>query len=260
MPKGKGRRVKRKNVAASDGWTVVTHSDSNSSATNGASSSLEDARPKRTVDGLTVDRLLEDLGKLQSRWEETPCARQLTDILGKREWKVEQAVCIGIGSFSLDWEHRHRSMWQLVLFLAVVKLVTISKPQLKLFAQEPAFTPLDIDLLSAVSINVLTTNIESHITSKSFVFAPFVDWNLLLPIFLKDKDPDLYIGNEILDDYGPYARTEEKERRRKECEAIAQGFLKGRQSMKVPEFSLHAHALNGLVSSHKVQKSTGEQE
>lgn len=74
-----------------------------------------------------------------------------------------------------------------------------------------------------------------------------MDWFILLPIFLKNKDPDLYIGNEILDDYSQYAKSEEKERALEECNEIGKAFIEGRECVRVPDFALHAHALNGLV-------------
>lgn len=74
-----------------------------------------------TVEGLTAETLLSDFKARQQRWKATECARQLRNVVEKRESKVEVAVCIGIGSFSRDWEHRHRSLWQLVLFVDVVE-------------------------------------------------------------------------------------------------------------------------------------------
>jgi hypothetical protein len=77
--------------------------------------------PTDTVEGLTAERLLQDFNNRTERWKASACAQQLEGALEKREWDVAEAVCIGIGSFSRDWEHRHRAMWQLVLFISVVK-------------------------------------------------------------------------------------------------------------------------------------------
>lgn len=118
---------------------------------------------------------------------------------------------------------------------------------MKLYAQEPAFTSLDHDFLSLVSINVCANDIATHITPQSFVFSPFVDWYLLLPIFLKDKDPVLYVGNEILDDYGAYAQSEEKREKLEECNILGQGWLAKRNVVKLRDFEMHPHALNGMV-------------
>lgn len=140
---GRGRgRVKRKQVQSEDGWTVITHGLSNLSLDKGQG----EGRRKRegqdldtvgsmpsTVQGLTIDTLMKDFEKRQERWRDTACARQVKDLLCGRTWDVQEAVCIGIGSFSRDWEHRHRCMWQLVLFMEVVGHRTFSPPLRKLF-------------------------------------------------------------------------------------------------------------------------------
>jgi hypothetical protein len=118
---------------------------------------------------------------------------------------------------------------------------------IRCYAQDPAFTPLDKDFLALLNIQVLDSNLESKITSNSFVYSPFVDWFLLLPTFLKDKSPVLYIGNEILDDYSPYAQTTEKKERLDECNEIGRKWLEGREMVRLGEFEMHANALNGMV-------------
>lgn len=126
QPKAKGRRVKRRQVQASDGWTVVTHASGHSrgSGGNGEKMVLQEARPSRVVEGLTVATLIDEFGKCEKRWRDTECAKQVEAIFARRKWDIQEAICIGIGSFSVDWEHRYRSMWQLVLFMAVVELGT----------------------------------------------------------------------------------------------------------------------------------------
>lgn len=79
------------------------------------------------------------------------------------------------------------------------------------------------------------------------MFSPFIDWYLLLPTFLKDRDPELYVGNEVLDDYTAYAKTEDKRGKLEECNELGKTFLENREVQKVKEFELHAHALNGMV-------------
>jgi hypothetical protein len=127
-PKGKGRRVKRRQVQAGDGWTVVTHTASGRAKRN--EEILEGSHPRALVLGLTVEKLGLEFRELERRFRDTACARQLGEILKyrvmvgegqKSDEGVENAVCIGIGSFSIDWEHRWRALWQLVLFLFVIK-------------------------------------------------------------------------------------------------------------------------------------------
>jgi hypothetical protein len=83
---------------------------------------LQDARSTRIVEGLTVDKLLNEFIAMEKRFGNTECARQVAAILRKRDWSISEAICIGTGSFSVDWEHRYRSLWQLVLFMTVLGL------------------------------------------------------------------------------------------------------------------------------------------
>jgi hypothetical protein len=83
-----------------------------------------------------------------------------------------------------------------------------------------------------------------------------VDWDLLLSVFLKKKDPALYIGNDMLNDYSLYANTEKKKQVLEECNELGKNFLEKRSGFKVLEFGLHAHALNGLVVYWKKVEST----
>ena len=86
--------------------------------------------PSDIVEGLTAEKLLQDFNNRTEKWEATACAQHLETVLVKREWTVMEAVCIGIGSFSRDWEHRHRAMWQLVLFMSVVSHRKLLSPTL----------------------------------------------------------------------------------------------------------------------------------
>ncbi|RYN55860.1 hypothetical protein AA0120_g9819 [Alternaria tenuissima] len=251
--KGRGR-VKRKEVQSDGGWTVITHGLASVSLNDKGKKEIDaGSLPTRTVEGLTAEKLLEDFRTLQDRWEDTLLAKQVKEILeksgGDSGWGVEEAACIGIGSFSRDWAHRWRSLWQLVLFIAVVERLKDDNKDTKLgcFAQDPAFTPLDVEFLSLLSITVLESDLQSRITSQSFVYSPFVDWFLLLPVFLKSKDPVLYVGNEILDDYSVYAQTKEKKERLEECNEVGKKWTEGREKVALREFEKHGNALNGMV-------------
>jgi hypothetical protein len=246
-----GGRVKRQEVESEDGWTVITHglSKLNVDGKTPKSKKHHESRiagvlPSKTVHGLTADRLHSELKNLQERWRDTTVAKQVEELVTKKKWGMKEALCIGIGSFSRDWENRHRSMWQLILFMDVIQ--NLNKEAL-IYAQDPAFTPLDIEFLQLLSITTLDTEIEKHITPESFVYSPFVDWFILLPTFLASKDPMLYVGNEILDDYSVYAQTEDKRAKLAECNELGEKFLSGRETMKLKDFEAHAHALNGMV-------------
>lgn len=237
--KGSGR-VKRREVESEDGWTVITHGMSKVSLGSSSKSAkkekdgITDGLPNKNVTGLTAENLLSDFKKLQERWEDTALAKQIEQTSRNRMWNIHKAICIGIGSFSRDWQHRHRSMWQLVLFLAVISHMNTEKVQM--YAQDPAFTALDTSFLELLDITTTATGIEEHISIASFVYSPFMDWFILLPIFLRDRDPVLYLGNEILDDYTTYAQTEEKKAKVAECNDFGKAFLSRRESIKLRDF------------------------
>ena len=126
-------------------------------------------------------------------------------------------------------------------------IVKQKRSEVALYAQEPAFTSLDHEFLSLLSLNVCIDDIATHITPRSFVFSPFVDWYMLLPIFLKGKDPVLYVGNEILDDYGAFAQSDEKRAKLEGCNELGKRWLERRDMVKLAEFEMHPHALNGMV-------------
>lgn len=146
-------RVKRQQVAAEDGWTVITHGMGNVSLNDKEKGGNMGNKSKNKssidaistmpgiVSGLTPEKVLSEFKMLQERWEDTLLARQIDGIFSKTSdgnadgdagakggWDVTEAVCIGIGSFSRDWAHRWRSMWQLVLFVDVVRKRTSSSP------------------------------------------------------------------------------------------------------------------------------------
>jgi hypothetical protein len=245
---GKTGRVKRQQVESEDGWTVITHGMSKLNVDSKKKSELKVAGqlPSTIVKDLTTEKMLSEFKVLQERWKDTPVAKQIQELLDKRSWAANEAVCIGIGSFSRDWAHRYRSLWQLVLFVDVVSHLHNSS-KIQTYAQDPAFTSLDISFLASLDITTTTAGIEDHITSSSFVFSPFVDWFILLPMFLKGKDPEVYVGNEILEDYGAYAQSEDKKMKVEESNTIGKEFLGRREKVKLRDFEHHAHALNGMV-------------
>lgn len=256
---GKGAgRVKRQQVESEDGWTVITHGVSKMSVNNPDSTATTDSKktskngmqvagqmPSQTVQGMTAEKLQGEFETLREKWADSDVGRQLRSLLREQDLMsvVREAVCIGIGSFSRDWEHRWRSMWQLVLFIDVVAQIEVKA----VHAQDPAFTSLDIEFLKLLNVTAVDDGLEKHITAESFVFSPFVDWFTLLPVFLKERDPALYVGNEILDDYTAFAQSEEKRAKLEECNVLGKAFLEKREVRKVKEFEGHAHALNGMV-------------
>lgn len=70
----------------------------------------------------------------------------------------------------------------------------------------------------------------------------------------------LYVGNEILDDYGMYAQSSEKKERLDECNEVGRKWLAGRRVVKLTEFEKHGNALNGMVVYWREKKDDEEKE
>lgn len=113
-----------------------------------------------------------------------------------------------------------------------------------------------------LSISVTETVIANHITPATFVFAPFVDYYVLLPLFLKGRDPPLYIGNEVQDCYVYLtdAAVRDREGLKEECNGIGRRFLEGREMVRLGEFSLHTNGLEGLVVFWKKDGDEGDKD
>ncbi|KAF1919453.1 hypothetical protein BDU57DRAFT_512551 [Ampelomyces quisqualis] len=252
-------RVKRREVEGEDGWRVVTHGlrrlnvGNEAGKKKGTGKEIAGRVPSQIVKDVTGEKLLGEFGGLRGRWRDTAVARQVEGLVGKRGWSGKSAVCIGIGSFSRDWENRWRSLWQLVLFIHVVEHFG-KEGEVKMYAQDPAFIRLDKEFLKHLNITTLETGIENYITPDSFVYSPFVDWFVLLPTFLATKDPAVYVGNEILDDYTAYAQTQDKKDKLSECNELGRIFLKDRDMVKLNDFEHHAHALSGMVMYHSTNE------
>ncbi|KAI0577894.1 hypothetical protein PtrCC142_003543 [Pyrenophora tritici-repentis] len=292
-------RIKRQQVAAEDGWTVITHGLANVSLVNAEKSSHGDDKGKRNakdnstgkkgtafvlpdvISDITAEKLLAEFKMLQERWRQLGVAGQIDGIFGGRagrkeaeageegekdmengkkdDWDIREAMCIGIGSFSRDWVHRWRSLWQLVLFVDVVGKVIPKDTQIQpitCYATDPAFTQIDTEFLSLLHISALPSSPTSSpspssvITSQTFLYSPFVDWFLLLPTFLKDKDPAVYIGNEVLSDYTLFAQTTEKREMLEMCNEVGRKWSERRRCVKLKEgvgVGASASALGGLV-------------
>ena len=106
---------------------------------------------------------------------------------------------------------------------------------------------MDEEFLDLLAVHVCADDIAAHITPLTFIFSPFVDWYLLIPMFLNNKDPVLYVGNEILDDYTVFAQTEDKKAKLEQCNDMGRNWIEKREMVKLRDFEMHPHALNGMV-------------
>ncbi|OCK85258.1 hypothetical protein K432DRAFT_421950 [Lepidopterella palustris CBS 459.81] len=292
----RAHHVKRVQMPQEDGWTMVTHTSGRRSGLNqskdfshpqriadfaeevdqlrnrGLPRAEFDAEHKRlrkewgyyvpteTKEGLTVTKLVEEYNQMKKRWDETHFAVELRlMILDKAPWNVGEAIAFGTGSFCIDSENRFRSLWQLVLFMHVIKYLSRDGSTIALYAQEPLFHELDEQFLRELNVSVLHGDAASYIKPTSFVYSPFMDWSILLPKILKDKDPMLYVGNRVYPDVKPFANADVMKKLNKkppstsieDCNDIARKFRKHREGIKFPKFELHGTALEGIEMYRK---------
>ncbi|KAF2745483.1 hypothetical protein M011DRAFT_137558 [Sporormia fimetaria CBS 119925] len=201
---------------------------------------------------------MKDYNMKCKQFKETVFHQHLIRVLSRRNWRIETAFFIGSGSFCADWEHRYRSMWQLVMFMVAVEYLRKTNPTIQLLAQEPRYTSLDTNFLTSLNFTLPSEEgAETHQTRTSFLFAPFLDNDALLFSFLarEEGQPCLYIGNEVR---AQYSRENFHERlasdaagnletRLKEAGEIGKRFMRKRRVFRLPEFEGHGNALNGIV-------------
>lgn len=139
--------------------------------------------------------------------------------------------------------------------MLILPIVGAGTNNIQLFAREPRFTSLDEAFLQALNIKAVSTNeeIQPHITPSSFVFAPYVDWTIMLPLYLKDRDPMLYLGNKVQDNY-ERLRGNQSSSNTRECGEIGKAFLLGKSTFRVPDFPLDMHALRDLRAYYREAK------
>lgn len=193
----------------------------------------EPAGPARVMPGMGKEKLLERLGKFRERWAECGCRVGIREVLGRAgvgegggevvksvegaveeeeqrggELTIRGAVCIGLGSLSVDNVAAGvRSMWQLVCFLDIVEMLAGGAEAVALYAEDPVFNALDEEILQELGVTVVQgrrltdgsrqEGAAQYIERDSLVFAPFMPSFMVLEDFLADKDPAIYIGNDV---------------------------------------------------------------
>ncbi|OJD34949.1 uncharacterized protein BKCO1_19000139 [Diplodia corticola] len=188
---------------------------------------------------------------------------------------IRNAVCIGLGSLSVDNVAAGvRSMWQLVCFLDIVGMLNAGggggasggggdgDGGVKMYAEDPVFNDLDVEVFEELGITVVQglrstdgsrqEGAAQFIEPDSFVFAPFMPSFMVLEDFLADRDPAIYVGNDVQATL-ELARSQVRysgdvDERTRRCIRVAEEFLaQGREVVTLPEFDLHEHALAGQM-------------
>jgi hypothetical protein len=108
-----------------DGWSRVEHT---APSRHGNTPSIDSSLP--SVDrSLTVQKLLDEHNRCKKQWVDSEARRWLQQLLARQMaeggWSLNKAVCLALGSPSMSWAHRLRSVWQLVMFMDLVDLGTV---------------------------------------------------------------------------------------------------------------------------------------
>ncbi|CAD0112538.1 unnamed protein product [Aureobasidium uvarum] len=184
-----------------DGWSRVEHT---APPRYGRTAAVDSSLPP--VDrSLTAQKLLDEHNRCKQQWVESDARRWLQQLLARQMteggWSLNKAICVALGSPSLSWANRHRSVWQLVMFMDLVDLV---RPKLnhanefKLYAQEPRFTSLDREFLQSLDIAVLDPpQAEELVDQSTLIFIPCIEWLLELPFMLVAKTSPLYVSSSM---------------------------------------------------------------
>ena len=138
----------------------------------------------------------------------------------------------------------------------VIIVDNFSFKRIKRYIQEPRFTQLDKQFFSYLSITVLESPAASDIVNhETFLYAPFLQWTILLPGFLQSRhDPNLVI-TAALDELSSsdidlkLGKDSEKytSDQKESFIQTANRFLNRMFGMKVPEFDEYPAALMGLT-------------
>lgn len=105
-----------------DGWSRVERT---TPSRYGSTPTVDSSLPP--VDrSLTVQKLLDEHIRCKKQWVKSEARQWLQQLLARqmaeRGWSLNKAVCVALGSPSLSWANRLRSVWQLVMFMDVVDM------------------------------------------------------------------------------------------------------------------------------------------
>ncbi|TID13057.1 hypothetical protein E2P81_ATG09790 [Venturia nashicola] len=268
------QHVKRQTVELSDGWSVITSSKLRAlmSHIHTTDPHLDHEADYSRPTPERVTSIIAEANHYLERWRACQCATDLADTLRPREAKdggvIENAICAGLGSLNTESLAQKRTrMWQFVVFLWLVEQVqekengSIVGSAFKCYAQEPRFTPTDVEVLKHFDIIVLPAlNGKDFVNEKTLLYAPFLPWSLLLKDCLQAGTPAICVSNDIgevvemlqmrmkhgtksIDSEGISLQEEDL----KGCERVGRTFLEKRKGVAFPAFEFHAECLKLMV-------------
>lgn len=182
--------------------------------------------PSETPPSLTLDGLRKTFQTHSQTWKSSQTWQQLKATLSKDvfgssgiQLQIENIVCIGLGSPSGfvqgGWvDRRSVALYQLAALVSMIDLLRECRQQnenpqrcneeIGLFAQDPVFNALDIQLFASLGIEVVSSPQGFNaVTANTFLFAPGAErrhLSMILPC-----QPILFFGGPL--EEGPSLAT-----------------------------------------------------
>ncbi|GAB7343374.1 hypothetical protein MBLNU457_1413t1 [Dothideomycetes sp. NU457] len=186
---------KRHEETSEDGWTRVTRTGVRAKS-NGLTQVTESYKIPAEDLSLSISKLKTRFESCLNQWTTTEARRKLHSVIenglrrngsGRVQDCITTAALMALGSLSrTNLELTTKSMWQLVVFIDVVRLLNGDRSpddQIKLFAQDPNFTQLDKDFLrQTFSFEILEPpQILGLVHNKTFLYVPHLEWYVEIP-------------------------------------------------------------------------------
>ncbi|QDS69225.1 hypothetical protein FKW77_001122 [Venturia effusa] len=269
------QHVKRKTIELLDGWSVITSSKSRplSSHTRTTNPHIDHEADYSPPTPELVAAIIAEANTYLELWRTSQCATELACMLRLRKARdsgsIDNAICAGLGSLTTESAAQKKTrMWQFVVFLWLVEGVIkkekesdASNGAFRCYAQEPRFTPTDVEVLKHFDIIVLPDlDGKKFVNEKTMLYAPFLPWSLLLKDFLQAGTPAICVSNDVEEvvemsqmriKHGTKSLESEgiplQEGDLKECERVGKAFLENRKGFAFPPFDLHSECLKLMV-------------
>ncbi|KAL1991780.1 hypothetical protein VTN49DRAFT_5088 [Thermomyces lanuginosus] len=244
-PAAHGKRVQ---VTDDDGWTHVTNSGSlamrraaaankkqetlnHEASSDSESIQIQPAEPPRR---LTLPLLKRQFDDHFATWSRSSTCEALTAAVSAHATPVQmdRIVCIGLGSPSGfvggGWvDRRSVALYQLAALRSIMDCYRRASPSrsVEVYAQDPVFNELDVQLLSSLDIAVVSHPAGFEmVDNRTFLYAPGAERKHLE--MLLAADPPLVFGGPLEDS---------------PSETLA-GFLSKSNAVRMPEFDANGHA------------------
>lgn len=136
--------------------------------------------------------------------EQPECYQALKGIFDlDHKTNITQCLCLGLGPFAIGVEnvksghrdeYKNTSLHQLAVLTVILKVLGEQHNIKPVYFQDPVFTRDEREFLRSLGYKTMEDpDANRHMSTSTFVFAPFLGWNVFAEA-LKKAFPALYIG------------------------------------------------------------------